>query len=426
MSELFKSSIVYKPFHYPLAVDITIAHEKIHWVEQEVELADDVEDWKSGRLTPEEKHFITQVLRLFTASDVAVGGYYYDHLIPVLQNNQVRVMLGSFAAREGTHQRAYSLIQETLGLPESEYHAFLEVAAMAEKAEHMVDADTSTVPGLLRALAKGICNEGISLFSSFAMLLSFQMDGKMRGMGKAVEWSQRDETVHVEGLAYVFASLAADMPEHITPELKLTIYDMVRKTVELEDAFIDTAFEMGGIKRVTAAEVKSYIRYIADRRLVQIGLKENWAIADNPLPWVDTIVGAVDHTNFFEGKVTEYEAGSLTGEWHYPAVATTQGFLVWTKDNCPHCTDAKAMLEQAGLPFSTVDLSDDAARAQFYLHRAFTGTRGPRAATMPKVYEVVRSGANITTALLGGASDLRAVLTSRGAFPATLPSGDQP
>jgi ribonucleoside-diphosphate reductase beta chain len=123
---LMQFSETYKPFHYPWAVEITTRHEKAHWIEDELDLSDDVSDWKSDKVTEIEKEYVTNILRLFTQSDVAVGQNYYDQFIPKFKNNEIRNMLGSFAAREGIHQRAYALLNETLGLSDSEYHAFLE------------------------------------------------------------------------------------------------------------------------------------------------------------------------------------------------------------------------------------------------------------------------------------------------------------
>ena len=102
-------------------------------------------------------------------------------------------MLGSFANREAIHQRAYALLNETLGLSDAEYHAFLEYTEMADKIEFMMDSDPNTVRGLGFAMAKSVMNEGIALFASFVMFLNFQRYGKMKGMGKVVEWSIRDD-----------------------------------------------------------------------------------------------------------------------------------------------------------------------------------------------------------------------------------------
>jgi len=320
---LLQFSETYKPFHYPWAVEITTRHEKAHWIEDELDLSEDVSDWKSGKVTTTEKEYVTNILRLFTQSDVAVGQNYYDQFIPKFKNNEIRNMLGSFAAREGIHQRAYALLNETLGLPDSEYHAFLEYKVMMDKIEFMQESDNSSMKGLGLALAKSVFNEGVALFASFVMLLNFQRFGKMKGMGKVVEWSIRDESMHVEGNAKLFRQFCAEHPKVVDDDFKADIYSMARIAVKLEDKFIDLAYKIGEIEGLNATEVKSYIRYITDRRLLQLGLKTNFKVKENPLPWLEWVLNGADHTNFFENRVTEYEVAGLSGNWDdaYEAVA---------------------------------------------------------------------------------------------------------
>ena len=308
-------SETYKPFHYPWAVEITTRHEKVHWIEDELDLSEDVADWKSGKVSEVEKEYITNILRLFTQSDVAVGQNYYDQLIPKFKNNEVRNMLGSFANREAIHQRAYALLNETLGLSDAEYHAFLEYTEMADKIEFMMDSDPNTVRGLAFAMAKSVMNEGIALFASFVMLLNFQRYGKMKGMGKVVEWSIRDESIHVEGIAKLFKAYCAEHPRIIDDEFKATIYEMARQSVKLEDNFVDLAYKLGEVEGLEQSEVKQYIRYITDRRLIQLGLKGNYKVKENPLQWLEWVLNGADHTNFFENRVTEYEVAGLNGKW---------------------------------------------------------------------------------------------------------------
>ena len=312
---LMEFSETYKPFHYPWAVEITTRHEKVHWVEDELDLSEDVSDWKSGKTSVIEREYITNILRLFTQSDVAVGQNYFDQFIPKFKNNEVRNMLGSFATREGIHQRAYALLNETLGLSDAEYHAFLEYTEMSEKIEFMMDSDPNTVRGLGLCLAKSVMNEGVALFASFVMLLNFQRYGKMKGMGKVVEWSIRDESIHVEGVSKLFKAYCAEHPRIVDDEFKGHIYEMARQAVKLEDKFIDLAYALGDIEGLAAADVKTYIRYITDRRLLQLGMKPNFKVKDNPLPWLEWVLNGADHTNFFENRVTEYEVAGLTGKW---------------------------------------------------------------------------------------------------------------
>ena len=312
---LLALSRAYKPFRYPWAVEITQRHEKIHWIEAEADLSEDVNDWKSGKMSEDEKRFIKSILRMFTQSDVAVGQNYYDLFIPALKNNEVRNMLGSFAAREGIHQRAYALLNDTLGFDDSEYSTFLRHKEMMDKITFMSASDSSTHRGLALALAKSVFNEGVTLFASFVMLLNFQRFGKMKGMGKIVEWSIRDESIHVEANARLFRAFCAEKPRVVTDEFKKEIYDIARACVKLEDRFIDLAYGSTILQGLDADDVKKYVRYIADRRTIQLGLRGNFKVKENPLPWLEWVVNGADHSNFFETRVTEYEVGGLTGSW---------------------------------------------------------------------------------------------------------------
>lgn len=365
-SPMFNYSVAYRPFFYPWAVDVAIEHERIHWIEQEITLEDDITDWKRGRLTDTDKNFVTQILRMFTQSDVAVGRYYYEKFIPAFKNNEIRNMLGSFASREAIHQRAYALLNDSLGLPESDYAAFLEYKEMADKADYMLDADSSTQTGMGLALAKSVFNEGVSLFASFVMLLNFQRHGLMKGMSKVVEWSIRDESMHVEGISRLFRAFCEEHPRVVNDAFKKSIYDMARTIVSLEDKFIDLAYELGEVRGLTKDEVKQYIRHITDRRLLQLGLKPNFGVKDNPLPWLDFILNGADHTNFFEGRVTEYAVGGLTGKWTYDEPTV---WKVYKKPGCPWCDQVLALLAQKGITPEIVDISTDPdARAFFQAH----------------------------------------------------------
>lgn len=313
---LLQESIVYKPFNYPWAVDFAVSHEKIHWGEWEAKLQEDVVQWKGGAINEVEKLHITSILRLFTQSDVAVGTNYIEQFLPRFKNNEIRAMLSSFVNREFVHQRAYALLNDTLGLAEEEYSSFLEYEELKTKIEFMQSADPSTQAGLGKALAQSACNEGMSLFSAFVMLLNYQRFGKMKGMCEIVEWSIRDESMHVEGMTRLFHEFCKEHPRIVTDDFKRDIYQMFRDAVALEDRVIDLAYgRTGKTEGLSAEEVKAYIRYIADRRLIQLGLKGNFGVKDNPLPWLDWIVNGDSHKNFFEGTVTDYNAAGMSGEW---------------------------------------------------------------------------------------------------------------
>lgn len=306
----------YKPFLYPWAVELAVKHEKIHWVESEITLEEDINDWKRNKINNDEKLFITQILRLFTQSDVAVGTNYFEKFIPIFRNNEIRSMLASFGAREFIHQRAYSLLNDSLGLPEDSYSIFLTYKEMADKIDFMLNSDIMTNSDIALCLAKSVFNEGIMLFASFILLLNFQRRGLMKGMGKVVQWSVRDETVHVEGLVKLFKTFCSENPI-VNNMFKHTVYEMGKKVVTLEDCFLDLVYNNIEIEGLSKQEVKQYIRYLCDRRFIQLGLKGIFKEKTNPLPWVEYILNAPDHTNFFENRVVDYEVGNITGTWEY-------------------------------------------------------------------------------------------------------------
>jgi ribonucleoside-diphosphate reductase beta chain len=139
--------------------------------------------------------------------------------------------------------------------------------------------------------------------------------GKMKGMNTVVEWSIRDETMHCEGMSRLFREFCNEHPRIVNDEFKRDIYSMARQVVKLEDKVIDLAYESGDIVGLDKGEVKTYIRYLADRRLIQMGLKGNFKVKENPLPWVEELTSGDSMSNFFEKTVTDYSAVGMTGEW---------------------------------------------------------------------------------------------------------------
>ena len=310
---LQKERTHYKPFEFPWAFEAYDTQQKMHWLPSEVPMMEDVKDWNS-RLTNEEKNLVTQILKFFTQGDVDIAQAYLDKYIPMFKPPEVRMMLSAFAASEANHAHSYSLLNDTIGLPDSEYQAFQDYQAMADKHNYLFEERGDSIESKARDLAVfSAFGEGLQLFASFIMLLNFQRFGKMKGMCQIVTWSIRDESHHVENMIKLFHTLV-DENKHIwTDDFKGTLYQICRDMVDLEDKFIDLAFEQGGIQGLSADEVKMYIRHIADRRLLQLGLKPNYKIKDNPLPWLDWVLNGVEHTNFFENRATEYSKGSTTG-----------------------------------------------------------------------------------------------------------------
>ena len=316
-SKLVDDRNSFKPFNYPWAYDAWLKHEQSHWLHTEVPMLEDVKDWKT-RLSAEEKNFLTNIFRFFTQGDIDVAGGYVKNYLPYFRQPEVRMMLLGFAAREALHVAAYSHLIETLGLPETTYNQFLEYQEMKDKHDYVLDissqngdaASTATHIAVFSAFT-----EGMQLFSSFIMLLNFPRTGKMKGMGQIVTWSIVDETQHCESMIKLFRTYVQENPEIWNDELKGRIYTIAEKMVELEDRFIDLSFNMGGIEGLSKEEVKQYIRYIADRRLIALGMKGIFKVKKNPLPWVEEMINAPTHTNFFENRATDYAKGALSGKW---------------------------------------------------------------------------------------------------------------
>lgn len=305
----------FKPFNYAWAFDAWLQHEQAHWLYTELPFHEDVKDWEH-KLSEKEKYFLTQILRFFTQGDVDVAGAYATNYIQMFPQPEIRMMLLGFAAREAMHIAAYSHLIETLNMPESTYQDFLEYEAMKEKHEYVIDYSDKDEQSIAQQMAVfSAFTEGMQLFSSFIMLLNFLRHGKMKAMGQIITWSIADETMHVEGMIKLFRTYITENKEIWNDTLKGELYTICSKMVELEDKFIDLAFAMGEMQDLTADDVKQYIRYIADRRLIQLGLKGIYKIKKNPLPWVEEILNAPTHTNFFENKSTDYAKGALTGSW---------------------------------------------------------------------------------------------------------------
>ena len=304
----------YKPFDHPWMFDYYSQQNQMHWFPEDVPLHNDVKDWQT--MTSEEKNLLTQIFRLFTQSDVDVSSGYVDRYMKIFKKPEARMMMGAFNNMESIHQHAYSLLLDTVGMPEVEYKAFADYEAMADKHEY-IDS-VKVAKGDKRSIAKALAvysgfTEGLQLFSSFIILLNFPRFGKMKGMGQIITYSIRDESLHVEAMTKLFREFIQENIDIWDDDFKAEIYQACREMVDLEDRFLDLVFEQGNIEGLTKAEMQKYIRYIADRRLLQLGLKPNYNIKDNPLNWLDDVLG-VEHQNFFEGRATTYMKAGMRGD----------------------------------------------------------------------------------------------------------------
>jgi len=312
---LLDADPIYKPFHYPWAFDAWLTQQRVHWLPEEVPLAEDVKDWHH-KLSESERNLLTQIFRFFTQADVEVNNCYMKHYSRVFKPTEVLMMLSAFSNMETVHIAAYSHLLDTIGMPEVEYQAFLRYREMKDKYDYMHEWGVETKEDIAMTLAVfGAFTEGLQLFASFAMLLNFPRFNKMKGMGQIVSWSVRDESLHTSNIIKLFRTFVSENPEVWTEELKRDLHVACSTIVDHEDSFIDLAFELDGVEGMTADDVKSYIRYIADRRLMQLGLTPMYHIEKNPLRWMDDMLNGLEHTNFFENRATEYSKAATRGTW---------------------------------------------------------------------------------------------------------------
>jgi ribonucleoside-diphosphate reductase beta chain len=281
-------------------------------------MGEDVKDWHT-KLNASERRFLTQILRFFVQSDIDVHKVYEVSYSQVFKPTEVRMALSCIASMESIHIAAYSHVIETIGMPDSEYLEFLKCKEMVNKHEfNKASSCFSNEKTLITLATFGAFVEGLQLFASFAMLLSFPANGVMNGLGQIITLSVRDESMHCKFIIDLFHALQDEM-EEVSPGIKEYvkpfIYEKAAKAVALEDAFIDMAYGMDTIRNTKKEDIKQYIRYVCDARFVQLGYEPIYGIKAHPLPWLQSILNGVEFANFFETKPVDYSKDSTTGTW---------------------------------------------------------------------------------------------------------------
>jgi len=323
--DLLQATGSYKVNRYSWAYEAWKTQQQIHWLPEEVPMGEDIRDWKAV-ISDQEKNLLMQIFRLFTQSDIEVADNYLKHYIKIFQPLEIQMMLAAFSNIETIHIDAYALLLKTLGIPESEFSIFKSFSQMRSKIDYMKKFGIKTCKDVSRTLAMfGGFTEGLSLFASFAMLLNFPRNNKMKGMGQIITWSIRDESLHCENIIKLFHCWNQQI--EIDPkEIEDDIVDIAKTVVKLEENFIDLAFELGDLETLTSREVKNYIKYICDWRLTQLKLQPIYGyfinknnqyeqVQPHPLPWLLEILNGVEHANFFETRATEYSKATTKGLW---------------------------------------------------------------------------------------------------------------
>jgi ribonucleoside-diphosphate reductase beta chain len=305
----------YKPFEYQQAFDFYKDQHRVHWLADEVPLASDLNDWKL-KLTNSEKNLIGNILKSFAQTEVHVNDYWSTKVSMWFPKPEVQAMARVFADFESIHAEAYARLNEELGL--DNFQAFLEDETSKAKIDRLIETPGESLEE--RALSLAIFSaftEGVNLFSSFAILMSFQLRNLMKGTGQIVEWSVRDESLHSKAGCWLYKTLLSENPTLDTLELRNKIIEACELSVKLEFDFIEKAFEMGDIEGLTKDQLKNFIKARANEKMIELGYNAIYNDI-NPnllkqIEWFGHLTSGKTHQDFFAGRVTNYSKSN--GDW---------------------------------------------------------------------------------------------------------------
>ena len=319
-SDLTKERVVYKPFEYPVAFDYWLKQQQAHWIHTEVPMMSDVNDWKQN-LTDTEKNIIGSILKGFAQTETVVNDYWTGLVTKWFRKPEIIAMATVFGAMETVHAEAYSLLNEELGL--DDFSEFLEDEATMAKIEALTDNASSfgdEVNWHERAKSLAIFSaftEGVNLFSSFAVLLSFKLRNKLKGVGQIVEWSIRDESMHSDAGCWLFRTLLEEKPELKTPELEAAINEAALLSLKLEIDFIEKVYEQGDLEGCSKNDLISFIKHRVNTKMGDLGYRPIVngidVTAIERMKWFDHLSAGKQHTDFFANRVTNYSKG--TQDW---------------------------------------------------------------------------------------------------------------
>lgn len=303
----------YAPFEYQKAYDYWELQQQSHWLHSEISMASDINDWKMV-LTDAERNIIGHILKGFTQSEVFIQEYWGQMVGDWFKKPEVQMMAATFSAFESIHAVSYAYLEQSLGI--EDFEAFLHEPTAKAKIDRLISTKGKSKEEIARSLAIfSAFNEGVNLFSSFALLLNPSRFNKMKGLGQIISFSIKDESLHSEAGCWLFRTFVKEYPEVLTEELKESIYSAARLTVELEDAFITKAFSMGSMEGITEHDLKNFIRFRANTKLTDIGFKKLWKNIDKHalerMSWFDIMSAGVNHADFFAQRVTDYSKGTI-------------------------------------------------------------------------------------------------------------------
>ena len=316
--DLLKERIVYKPFEYPQAFDYWLKQQQAHWIHTEVPMMSDINDWKQN-LSKTEKNIIGSILKGFAQTETVVNDYWTGLVTKWFRKPEIIAMATTFGAMETIHAEAYSLLNEELGL--DDFSEFLEDEATMAKIEALTENAASfgeEINWHERAKSLAIFSaftEGVNLFSSFAILLSFKLRNKLKGVGQIVEWSIRDESMHSDAGCWLFRTLLEEHPELKTKELEAAVNEAALLSLKLELDFIEKVYEQGDLEGCSKDDLIHFIKNRVNTKLGDLGYK---AILENVdmkaverMKWFDHLSAGKQHTDFFANRVTNYSKGNM-------------------------------------------------------------------------------------------------------------------
>ncbi len=276
-------------------------------------MAGDINDWKLN-LTESEKKLVGSILKGFTQSEVFIQEYWGSMVSKWFKKPEIQMMSATFAAMEAIHAIAYAYLNQSLGL--EDFDAFLSEPTAKAKIDRLIDTKGKTKREIARSLAIfSAFNEGVNLFSSFAVLLNFSRFNKLKGVGQIIAFSIKDESLHSEAGCWLFRTFIEENPEIWDDELKKEIYEAARTTIALEDDFLEKAFSGGAVEGLELKDMRAFIRHRCNTKLQDLGLKKNWHNIDQEslrhMEWFDILSSGQSHSDFFAQRVTDYSKGTV-------------------------------------------------------------------------------------------------------------------
>ena len=307
---LFDARIAYKPFEYPeYYTEGWLKQAQAFWLHTEIPMSGDLKDWNE-KLTPEEKNLVGNILLGFAQTECAVSDYWTQKVVSWFPKHEIQQMAMMFGSQETVHAVAYSYLNETLGL--EDYEAFLHEPATAARFENLVGYDGNDAMGIARSIAIfSAFAEGVSLYSAFAVLYSFQLRNLLKGVGQQMKWSVRDESLHSKMGCQLFRHMCQE-DKSLKDVCKDDIIAAAETMLYAEENYIDKMFEAGDVEGIKAFDLKQFIRRRLNQKLGELGytdLTSHFKFdsgAEKNLAWFEHLTGGVTHTDFFAIRPTDY------------------------------------------------------------------------------------------------------------------------